>query len=521
MADEDNRERKDIKELKELRRRSRVGGGSERIERQHKQGKMTARERIEAILDPGSFVELDAFLTHQCHNFGMERNRIPGDGVVTGHGTIDGRSVYIYAQDFTVFAGSVGKMHAMKICKMVDLAIKNGSPVIGIYDSGGARIQEGMDALAGYSEMFFRSAIASGVVPQISMVMGTCAATAVFSPGLADFNFMVKGTSHMFMVGPDVVKLVQNVDVDNETLGGANVHAIKSGAAHFVAKDEAECVRRLKKLMSFLPSNNLESPPRAQTKDSPDRVEETLNSIVPEDPMKPLDMMAVIRRVMDDGDFLEVQEEHARNIIVGFARLDGQPVGVVANHPSVLAGTLDNASSRKAARFVRFCDAFNVPIITMVDVPGYLPSVEEEAGGIVRNASKLMYAYCEATVPKVTLLTRKAIGPSYCVMASKHIRSDITLAWPTAEIAVMSPETAIDIVYKKELIMADDPPAKRDELASEYRKQHANPFVAAEKGYVDDVIEPKETRIKLIHALRTLDRKREARPAKKHGNMPL
>jgi len=521
MADEKNGERKDIKELKELKRKSRVGGGSERIERQHKQGKMTARERIEAILDPGSFVELDAFLTHQCHNFGMERNRIPGDGVVTGHGTIDGRSVYIYAQDFTVFAGSVGKMHAMKICKMVDLAIKNGSPVIGIYDSGGARIQEGMDALAGYSEMFFRSAIASGVIPQISMVMGTCAATAVFSPGLADFNFMVKGTSHMFMVGPDVVKLVQNVDVDNETLGGASVHAIKSGAAHFIAKDEAECVRRLKKLMSFLPSNNLESPPRAQTKDSPDRVEETLNSIVPEDPMKPLDMMAVIRRVMDDGDFLEVQEEHARNIIVGFARLDGQPVGIVANHPSVFAGTLDNASSRKAARFVRFCDSFNIPIITMVDVPGYLPSVEEEAGGIVRNASKLMYAYCEATVPKVTLLARKAIGPSYCVMASKHIRSDITLAWPTAEIAVMSPETAIDIVYKKELIMADDPQAKRDELAAEYRKQHANPFVAAEKGYVDDVIEPKDTRIKLIHALRTLDRKREARPAKKHGNMPL
>ncbi|MDD1746493.1 MAG: hypothetical protein LUQ16_01895 [Methanomassiliicoccales archaeon] len=521
MADEKNGERKDIKELKELKRKSRVGGGSERIERQHKQGKMTARERIEAILDPGSFVELDAFLTHQCHDFGMERVHIPGDGVVTGHGTIEGRQVYLFAQDFTVFAGSVGKMHAMKICKVVDLAVKNGSPVIGIYDSGGARVQEGMDALAGYSEMFFRSAIASGVVPQISMVMGPCAATAVFSPGLADFNFMVKGTSQMFMVGPDVVKLVQNVDVDYEELGGAAVHSMKSGAAHFTSKDEAESIRTLKRLVSYLPSNNLESPPRSQTKDSVDRVEETLNSIVPEDPMKPLDMISVIRKVFDDGEFLEVQEEFARNVIVGFARLDGQPVGLVANHPSVLAGTLDNASSIKAARFVRFCDSFNLPIITLVDVPGYLPSVEEEAGGIVRNASKLMYSYCEATVPKVTLIVRKAIGPAYCVMASKHIRSDITLAWPTAEIAVMSPSTAIDIVYKKELIMADDPQAKREELVAEYNKSHANPFVAAEKGYVDDVIEPKDSRIKLIHALRTLERKREARPAKKHGNMPL
>jgi acetyl-CoA carboxylase carboxyltransferase component len=521
MAEEDKGERKDIRELKELKRKSRVGGGSERIERQHKQGKMTARERIEAILDPGSFVELDAFLTHQCHDFGMERNRIPGDGVVTGLGNMDGRQVYIFAQDFTVFAGSVGKMHAMKICKVVDLAVKNGSPVIGIYDSGGARIQEGMDALAGYSEMFFRSAIASGVIPQVSMVMGPCAATAVFSPGLADFNFMVKGTSQMFMVGPDVVKLVQKVDVDYEELGGASVHAIKSGAAHFTAKDDAECIRKLKRLMTFLPSNNLESPPRSQTKDSPDRVEDSLNSIVPEDMTKPLDIMAVIRKVVDDGDFLEVQEEYARNVIVGFARLDGQPVGVVANHPSVLAGTLDNASSAKAARFVRFCDSFNIPIITLVDVPGYLPSVEEEAGGIVRNASKLMYSYCEATVPKVTLVVRKAIGPSYCVMASKHIRADITLAWPTAEIAVMSPEAAIDIVYKKELIMADDPQAKREELVTEYRRSQANPLIAAEKGYVDDVIEPKDTRIKLIHALKTLDRKREARPAKKHGNMPL
>ena len=520
-AEENNKEQKDIKELKELKRKSRVGGGSEKIEKQHKQGKMTARERIEAIVDPGSFLELDAFLTHQCFNFGMERNRIPGDGVITGYGTIDGRQVYIFAQDFTVLAGSVGKMHALKICKVMDLALKNGSPIIGIYDSGGARIQEGVDSLAGYSEIFFRNTLASGVVPQISLVMGSCAGPAVFSPGLTDFTFMVKGTSDMFVVGPDVIKLVQNVDVSYEDLGGAMVHASKSGVAHFAAKDEAECIRRLKKLMTFLPSNNLESPPRARSKDPTDRVDESLNRIVPEDKIKPLDMMQVIRKVVDDGEFLELQEDFAKNLIVGFAHFDGMPVGIVANHPSFLAGTLDSLSSIKGARFVRFCDSFNIPIITLVDVPGYLPSVEQETEGIIRNSAKLMYAYCEATVPKVTLITRKAIGGAYCVMASKHIRADINLAWPSAEIAIMAPESAIDIVYKKELIMADDPQTKREELAAEYRKQHANPFAAAERGYIDDVIEPKETRIKLINALRTLERKRESRPAKKHGNIPL
>ncbi|MEM0449325.1 MAG: acyl-CoA carboxylase subunit beta [Methanomassiliicoccales archaeon] len=520
-AEDENKERKDIKELRELRRKSKIGGGGERIERQHKQGKMTARERIEAILDPGSFVELDPFVTHQCHDFGMERNRIHGDGVVTGYGTIEGRQVYIFAQDFTVFAGSVGKMHAMKICKVMDLAMKNGRPIIGIFDSGGARIQEGVDALAGYAEIIFRNALASGVVPQISLIMGPCASTAVFSPGIMDFNFMVKGTGQMFMVGPEVIKLVQNVETDYEELGGALVHSLKSGCAHFSCKDEGECIRKLRRLLSFLPSNNLESPPISQPKDSPDRAEEWLNQAVPLDLMKPLDVMSVIKKIVDDGDFLEVQEEYARNIIIGFARLDGMPVGIVANHPSFLAGTLDIASSTKAARFVRFCDAFNLPIITLVDAPGYLPSVEEEAGGIVRHAAKLMYAYCEATVPKITLILRKAIGPAYCVMASKHIRADITLAWPGAEIAVMSPEAAIDIVYKKELILAEDPQTKREELAAEYRRSHANPFVAAAKGYVDDVIEPRETRIKLIQALRALERKRETRPPRKHGNMPL
>ncbi len=520
-AEENNRERREIKELKDLKRRSRVGGGSERIERQHKQGKMTARERIEAIMDPSSFVETDAFLTHQCNNFGMERNKVPGDGVVTGYGTIEGKQVYIFAQDFTVFGGSVGKMHATKICKVMDMALKNGCPIIGVFDSGGARIQEGMDSLAGYSEIFFRNSLASGVVPQIALVMGPCAATAVFSPTLMDFVFMVEGTSQMFVVAPDVLKAVQSVEISYEELGGSAVHTTKSGVAHFSSEDEVECIRKLKKLMSYLPSNNLEGSPQITPKDTADRVEESLNMIVPEDPMKPLSMHEIIKQVVDDGDFLEVHENYAKNLLAGFARLDGISVGIVANNPPVLAGTLDGPSSIKAARFVRFCDAFNIPIITLVDVPGYLPSVEQESSGMIRNSTKLMYAYCEATVPKITVIIRKAIGGSYCVMASKHIRSDVNLAWPTAEIAIMAPESAIDVVYKKDLIMADDPQEKRKELAAEYRKGHASPFVAAEKGYIDDVIEPKETRLRLIAALRALDNKRESRPAKKHGNIPL
>ena len=520
-AEENNKERKEIKELIELKRKTRVGGGSERIERQHKQGKLTARERIEILLDPGSFVELDAFLTHQCFYFGMERNRIPGDGVVTGYGTIDGRQAYVFAQDFTVFAGSVGRMHAQKICKVIDLAIRNGCPIIGIYDSGGARVQEGVDSLAGYSEIFFRNALASGVVPQISLVMGPCAGPAIYAPTLTDFTFMVKGTSQMFLVAPDVIKAVQNIDISIEELGGAELHTHKSGSAHFATKDEGECIRKAKKLLSYLPSNNLEGGPRAITKDAADRMDDTLNAIVPEDAVKPLDVGEVIKKVVDDGDFLEVQEEYARNIIIGLARLDGAPIGIVANRPSVLAGTLDSHASIKAARFVRFCDAFNLPIVTLVDAPGYLPNVEQESLGMVRNSAKLMYAYCEATVPKVTLVLRKAIGGAYCVMASKHIRADINLAWPSAEIAIMNPEQAIDIVYKKELIMADDPQTKREELAKEYRRLHANPFAVAERGYIDDVIEPRETRLRLINALRALERKREGRPAKKHGNIPL
>jgi len=520
-GEEANKERKEVRELRELRRRSKAGGGSERIEKQHKQGKMTARERIEAILDPGSFVELDAFLTHQSNAFGMDKNKILGDGVVIGHGTVDGKQVYVFAQDFTVFAGSVGKMHASKICKAIDLAAKTGCPVIGMYDSGGARVQEGIDSLAGYAEIFFRISLASGVVPVISLVLGPCAGPAVFFPGLSDFTFMVKGTSQMFVVAPDVIKAVQNIDISIEELGGAEVHTSRSGSAHFVTEDEAACLRKAKKLLSYLPSNNLEGGLHVPTKDPPDRTEDALNDAIPEDPIKPLNVHEVIKKVVDEGEFLEVQEDYARNIIVGFARLDGMPVGIVANHPSVLAGTIDSHASIKAARFVRFCDAFNLPIVTLVDVPGYLPNVEQETLGMVRNSAKLMYAYCEATVPKITLVLRKAFGGAYCVMGSKHIGADINLAWPSAEIAIMAPEQAIDIVYKKELILADDPQSKREELAQEYRRTQANPYTAAEKGYIDDVIEPRETRAKLINALHTLERKRETRPAKKHGNMPL
>ncbi|MDD1769586.1 MAG: acyl-CoA carboxylase subunit beta [Methanomassiliicoccales archaeon] len=520
-GEEANKESKEVKELKELRRRARAGGGSERIDRQHKAGKMTARERIEALVDPGSFVELDAFLTHQSNAFGMDKTKIPGDGVVTGYGTVDGKKVYVFAQDFTVFAGSVGKMHASKICKTIDLAAKNGCPVIGMYDSGGARVQEGIDSLAGYAEIFFRISLASGVVPIISMIMGPCAGPAVFFPGLSDFNFMVRGTSQMFVVAPDVIKAVQNVDISIEDLGGAEVHNTKSGSAHFMSDTEADCLRKARRLLTYLPSNNLEGPPQVQPKDSPERIEESLNAAIPEDKVKPVDMHLIIGKVFDDGEFLEVQETYAQNIIVGFARLDGITVGIVANHPSVLAGTLDSHASIKAARFVRFCDAFGIPLVTFVDVPGYLPSVEQETLGMVRNSAKLMFAYCEATVPKITLVLRKAFGGAYCVMASKHIRADINYAWPSAEIAIMAPEQAIDIVYKRELILADDPQSKRDELATEYRRVEANAFVAAEKGYLDDVFEPKETRVKLINALHTLERKRETRPAKKHGNMPL
>jgi acetyl-CoA/propionyl-CoA carboxylase carboxyl transferase subunit len=509
------------KELKEMKKRSRAGGGLDRLEKHHKQGKMSARERVDSLLDPGSFNEFDAFVTHQSSHFGMDKHKLPGDGVVTGHGTIDGRPVFVFAQDFTVFAGSVGKMHAQKVCKVMDMALKTGAPLIGIYDSGGARIQEGADSLHGFGEILFRNAIASGVIPQIAMIMGPCAGASVLGPGLSDFTFMVKGKSHMFMVGPDVIKAVQKEEISFEELGGATTHSTRSGVAHFVCEDDLDCVRGVKRLLSYIPSNNLDNPPAFKAKDDPERREESLDTIVPDDPQKPYDMKEVIYKIFDNGEFVESQQNFAKNVIVGFARLDGIPVGVVANNPMAFAGTLDSHSSIKAARFVRFCDCFNLPIVSLVDVPGYLPSPQQEMDGLVAQSAKLLYAYCEATVPKITLVTRKAIGGAYCVMASKHIRSDVNLAWPTAEIAVVGPEGAINIVYKQELIMADDPQVKRDELISEYRKAYASAFVAAERGYLDDIIEPKETRPRLIAALRMLERKREARPSKKHGNMPL
>ncbi|QLH74579.1 MAG: acyl-CoA carboxylase subunit beta [Methanomassiliicoccales archaeon] len=509
------------KELKEMKKRSRIGGGPDRVEKHRRQGKLTARDRIDALLDPGSFVEFDAFVTHQSSQFGMDKNKLPGDGVVTGHGTIDGRQVFVFAQDFTVFAGSVGRMHAMKICKVYDMAMRTGSPVIGIYDTGGARIQEGAESLQGFGEFFYRCSLASGVIPQIALVMGPCAGGMTFGPGLADFVLMVNKKAHMFMIGPDVIKAVQNEDVSFEELGGAITHMNKSGTSHFVCDDDLDCIKKAKRLLSYLPSNNLDSPPYQKPKDDPERREDSLDFIVPEDPQKPYEMREVIRKVFDSGEFMEVQENFAKNIIVGFARMDGAVVGVVANEPMVFAGTLDNHSSVKAARFVRFCDSFNIPIITFVDVPGYLPSKEQEFEGLIRNSSKLLYAYCEATCPKITVVTRKAIGAGYCVMASKHIRADINLAWPSAEIAVVGPEGAINIVYKQELIMAEDPQVKRDELITEYRKVYASAFVAAERGYLDDIIEPKETRPRIISALKMLEKKRESRPAKKHGNMPL
>jgi len=510
-----------IKELREMKKRSRAGGGAERVEAHHKQGKMTARERVDALLDPGSFSELDTFVSHQTYHFGMDKQKIPGDGVVTGRGTIEGRQVFVYAQDFTVFAGSVGRMHATKICKVIDLAVKTGCPVIALYDSGGARLQEGVDSLAGYGEVMLRHTLASGLIPQIAMVMGPCAGAGAYAPILSDFVFMVKDKSFMFMVGPDVIKAVQNETVTFEELGGASVHASRSGSAHFVAKDDMDCIKQVRRLLAYLPSNNLEQPPRRDMGDDPERREEALDTIIPEDPTKPYDMKEVVRRIVDRGEALEVQEQYARNMITAFARMDGRTVGIVANQPMALAGTLDAGSSLKAARFVRFCDSFNIPVVTLVDVPGYLPSVEQENASLLRDATKLLYAYAEATVPKVTLITRKAIGGAYCAMGSKALRSDVNLAWPTAEIAIVGPEGAINIVFKQELIMADDPQEKRDVLISEYRKLYASAFFSAERGYLDDIIEPNSTRMRVIEALNMLDRKREARPAKKHGNMPL
>lgn len=498
-----------------------AGGGEARIKRQHAKGKLTARERVDALLDPGSFEEFDQLKTHRCTDFGMARQRTPGDGVVTGHGTIDGRRVFVFSQDFTVFGGSLSGAFAEKICKIMDMAMQVGAPVIGLNDSGGARIQEGVVSLAGYADIFLRNTLASGVVPQISAIMGPCAGGAVYSPAITDFTLMVEDTSYMFITGPDVIKTVTHEDVTQAELGGAKAHAQKSGVAHLTAPDEHAALDMVRELLSFLPSNRSEKPPMAATDDPFDRVEPSLDTLVPDNPNKPYDIKAVIEAVVDDGDFFEVQPAYAQNIVIGYARLGGRSVGIVANQPMVLAGCLDIDASVKAARFVRFCDAFNIPLVTLVDVPGFLPGTAQEWGGIIKHGAKLLYAFAEATVPKVTLITRKAYGGAYDVMASKHIRADVNYAWPTAEIAVMGPDGAVKIIHRRTLAAADDPAAKAVELADEYREKFANPFRAAELGYIDAVIHPRDTRARLITALEMLKDKVQPLPTKKHGNIPL
>jgi len=510
-----------IQTLHDMRRQAQLGGGQARLDRQRAQGKLTARERIERLLDPGSFRELDVFVTHRTVGFGIEEQKYLADSVVTGWGTVDGRLVYVFSQDFTVFGGSLGEVHAEKVCKIMDLAMKNGAPVIGLNDSGGARIQEGVVSLAAYAYVFLRNVLASGVVPQISAIMGPCAGGAVYSPAMTDFTLMVKGTSFMHITGPEVIKAVTREEVTSEELGGAMTHNSRSGVAHFAAEDEEECIALIRRLLSYMPQNNMEDPPFLPTADPAGRTDETLDSIVPDSPTRPYDMKEVIRRLVDGGEFLEVHQHWAQNIVVGFGRLGGFSVGIVAQQPMVLAGVLDIDSSIKAARFVRFCDCFNIPIVTFVDVPGFLPGVAQEHGGIIRNGAKLLYAYCEATVPKITIITRKAYGGAYDVMSSKHIRGDISYAWPSAEIAVMGPDGAVNIIFRKQIAEAADPEAERERLVAEYREQFANPYVAAARGYVDDVIEPHETRPRLIEALRMLQNKRDANPPKKHGNIPL
>ncbi|MBI4446552.1 MAG: acyl-CoA carboxylase subunit beta [Acidobacteria bacterium] len=510
--------------LEELRRRhaeAEKAGGAERIERQHVAGKLTARERIEYLLDDGSFEELDKFVVHRCSNFGLDKQRILGDGVITGYGKIDGRSVYVFAQDFTVFGGSLSETYAAKICKIMDLAMKTGAPVIGLNDSGGARIQEGVVSLAGYADIFLRNTLASGVIPQISAIMGPCAGGAVYSPAITDFIFMVHKTSYMFITGPDVIKTVTQEEVTKSELGGATTHSSISGVAHFAASNDQECLSRIRELLSYLPSNNTEDPPRRETSDPPDRLDPNLNTLVPVDPYKPYDIKDVIRSVVDDQHFFEVHEHFALNLVVGFARINGAPIGVVANQPAVLAGTLDIHSSVKGARFVRFCDAFNIPLIVFEDVPGFLPGVSQEHGGIIKHGAQLLYAFAEATVPKITVITRKAYGGAYCVMASKHIRADINYAYPTAEIAVMGPEGAVEILFRKQLEASKNKKEFTAKKAEEFRETFANPYIAAERGYVDEVIEPQYTRFKLIRALELTANKRDMNPPRKHGNIPL
>ncbi|MGD2069604.1 MAG: acyl-CoA carboxylase subunit beta [Gemmatimonadota bacterium] len=511
----------DLKRLEQLRRESELGGGEARLRAQHERGKLSARERLDLLLDDGSFVELDRFVTHRSTEFGLEERKYLGDGVVTGYGTIHGRLVYIFSQDFTVFGGSLSEAHAEKIVKLQELAMKNGAPIVGLNDSGGARIQEGVVSLGGYADIFLRNTLASGVVPQISVILGPCAGGAVYSPAITDFVYMVRGTSYMFVTGPNVVKTVTHEDIDMEGLGGADVHATKSGVAHFAHDSEPESLAAVRELFRYIPQNNTETPPARPTSDPADRQDESLLEMIPDNPNKPYDIHDVIESVVDDGEFYEVAEGFARNIVTGFAHLGGHGVGIVANQPAVLAGVLDIDSSDKGARFVRFCDAFNIPLVVLEDVPGFLPGVGQEHGGIIRHGAKLLYAFSEATVPKVTLITRKAYGGAYDVMNSKHIRGDVNLAWPNAEIAVMGPKGAVEILYRKEIAEADDPESATQERIDEYRERLAHPYIAAARGYVDDVIDPRETRPRLISALDMLRNKRDANPLKKHGNIPL
>jgi propionyl-CoA carboxylase beta chain len=510
-----------IRQLKQLREKAMHGGGLTKIEDRHKHGKLTARERIDLLLDEGSFEEIGMFVHHRSREFGLEKYKYLGDGVVTGRGTISGRHVVVYSQDFTVFGGSLSETHAEKICKILEMAMKNGVPVIGLNDSGGARIQEGVVSLGGYADIFLQNTLASGVVPQISAILGPCAGGAVYSPAITDFIFMVKDTSYMFVTGPNVVKTVTHEDVSFEDLGGALTHAVKSGVAHFAVENELECIEGIKKLLSYIPSNNMDDPPFIESHDSEYRMDIELDSVVPENPSKPYDIKEIITRLIDDGEFFEVQELYAQNMVVGFARLGGYSVGIVANQPSILAGVLDIETSLKGARFVRFCDAFNIPLIILQDVPGFLPGTDQEWRGLIKHGAKLLYAFCEATVPKITIITRKSYGGAYCVMNSKHIRGDVNYAWPTAEIAVMGPKGAVEIIFKKDIETAEDKEKAITEKVNDYTERFANPYVAAERGYVDEVILPHETRPKLIKALRFLENKVDTNPRKKHGNIPL
>ena len=510
-----------IKKFEEMVSEARAGGGEERIATQHEKGKLTARKRLDILLDEGSFNEMDMFVRHRSHDFGLEKERYLGDGVVTGSGKINGRLVFVFSQDFTVFGGSLAEGHAEKICKIMDMAAKVGAPLVGLNDSGGARIQEGVVSLGGYADIFLRNTIYSGVIPQISAIMGPCAGGAVYSPAITDFILMVRNTSYMFVTGPNVVKTVTQEDITSEELGGADVHATKSGVSHFTCENEVECLETLRKLLSYIPQNNLEDPPRIECKDPKNRKEQKLDSIIPESPEKPYDMKEVIRSVADEGEFFEIQREFAKNILIGFARFDGKSAGIVANQPEYLAGALDSDSSIKGARFVRFCDAFNIPLVVFEDVPGFLPGTDQEWRGIIKHGAKLLYAFSEATVPKITVITRKAYGGAYDVMNSKHIRSDFNFAWPSAEIAVMGPKGAIEIIYKKEIAASKDPEADRIRFEEDFREKFANPYLAAERGFVDEVIMPHKTRSKIIHALELLENKVDYNPKKKHGNIPL